>query len=118
MTTRLFTASCSRPRRRNGPLEPYSWSSLGPIAAPDYAMVLRYAHLAPSHLAAYAENACVTGHKPVTHGRLCAAQNLRFLRVVGRAGIEPATNGLIWLPLSRGRENFCLPSIVGTNRAR
>ena len=29
-----------------------------------YAMVLRYAHLAPSHLAAYAENARVTGHKP------------------------------------------------------
>ena len=28
-----------------------------------YAMVLRYAHLAPSHLAAYAENARVTGHK-------------------------------------------------------
>jgi len=28
-----------------------------------YAMVLRYAHLAPSHLAAYAENARVTSHK-------------------------------------------------------
>jgi hypothetical protein len=28
-----------------------------------YAMVLRYAHLAPSHLAAYAENASATGHK-------------------------------------------------------
>ena len=28
-----------------------------------YAMVLRYAHLAPSHLAAYAENARLTGHK-------------------------------------------------------
>ena len=32
--------------------------------------------------------------KPVTHGTNCACQNLLFVRMVGRVGIEPTTNGL------------------------
>ena len=35
-----------------------------------------------------------------------------------RPGLEPGTCGLIWLPLSRGRENFCLPSIMRDEQAR
>jgi hypothetical protein len=38
--------------------------------------------------------------------------------LVGREGIEPSTNGLIWLPLSRGRNNYCLSKHRRDKQAR
>jgi len=45
-----------------------------------YAMVLRYAHLAPSHLAAYAENARVTGHKTSHTGQIVRRTKTTLLK--------------------------------------
>lgn len=59
-----------------------------------YAMVLRYAHLAPSHLAAYAGNAFPTGHKTGHTTKLTDSRKPAFPRMVGRTGFEPVTNGL------------------------
>jgi hypothetical protein len=51
-------------------------------------MVLRYAHLAPSHLAEVAGNVCLpTSHKPVTRGTYRGPRETEVLR-------EPTTTGI------------------------
>ena len=48
-----------------------------------YEMVLRYSHLAPSHLARVAQDALLTGHKPGhTRHSLRTPRNRRFRREV------------------------------------
>ena len=61
-------------------------------------MVLRYAHLAPSHLAEVAGNVCLpTSHKPVTRGTYRGPRETEVLReeLMGwRMGFEPTTTGI------------------------
>ena len=59
----------------------------------DMTMVLRYAHLSPSYVAGYVGNASLTISPTEENG---GSENEAQLldSLVGRAGIEPATNGL------------------------